>query len=303
MTLLLETGNGVLDTALDRIRPLFKVKHLEDIVVNRAREVILYTRGGRTIRTDKYLDLEYWLNLARVLANDAGLPWNGDTPRVSVQLPGGHRLEFLAGRCVKTGLSVAIRVKSGRRFQARDFGVTPDQEATLRALVADGGNIIISGGTGTGKTSFANWALTAVPLDDRVCIAEDVPELTVDNPNQQGFVVGRHGGTMSYDDVFDHLMRARPDRVLLGELSIPNAFPCLNFLNTGHRGFLTTIHANSPREVLDVSIWMRCGWAGHNVDRTVVTEFLERNVGAIVQISNHGGKRHVSEIYYPEPRR
>lgn len=294
-----DSGDAVVDTALDGIRDLFKGRAIEEIVCVRSNEVRIEAEGKWQVKKSNRWNLDYWLNLSRVLANSNGLAWDEDDPRVSCRLPGGHRYEFFGGKSVEEGISLAIRVKTNRPFTLADFGLSADREKAVVDAVVRGDNILISGGTSSGKTALANTMLRHLPAHERVLIAEDTPELVVNVANTSRYLVGRHGGKITYSDVFDHLMRARPDRVLLGELSVPNAFPSLLFLNNGHKGFLTTLHSNSPREALETAVWLRTGLAGHRIEQSIVTEFLSRNVDLVIQVHRRQGKRTITDIVTP----
>lgn len=294
-----ESGDAVVDTALDGIRDLFKQRHVEEIVAVRPGEVRIEAEGRWATKKHARWSLDYWTNLSRVLANANGLTWDEENPRVSCRLPGGHRFEFFGGKSVKAGLSVAIRVKGQRRFTLADFGASPEQAAVLVEAMTRGDNVLISGGTSSGKTALANVLLESVPAHERVLIAEDTEELRVQVENTSSFLIDRHGGKVTYANVFDHLMRARPDRVLLGELSVPNAFPALLFLNNGHKGFLATLHSNSVREALETAVWLRAGLDGHKIEQHIVTEFLARNVDLVIQVNRHSGRRRITEIVRP----
>lgn len=298
-----ETGNAVFDSQLDVLRPLFSKQGVQEIVAVRPREVRLELDGGRweTVNIPD-LTLERWEKVLSLLATRQGQHFGPDQPRVSARLPGGHRLDAMVGRAVGEGISVAIRVHRQAKRSYEDFGCPPALIERLRAAAVNGDNVVLSGGTSSGKTSLVNAYIRDVPLHERVLFAEEVSELQVPHENKAGFLLDRNNkeATVSYADVFDHAMRARPDRLWLGELSIPNAYPALLFLNNGHKGFLTSAHANNCTAALETGFWFRLSMAGYTMDRSAVFEFLKRNIDLVVHVERlSGGRRRAVEFWEP----
>lgn len=300
------TGDSVVDTALDPLRKHFKIKNVEDICINRPGELEILVKGDFKLTKDANLTLDYWINLARILASYKGLPWSEALPRVSCQLPGGHRFEVMGGTGVENGVSGAIRVRNLYRANYGLWGITAKEEAVIKSVVAAGGNIVLSGATGTGKTTLANLMLESIPPHERVCIVEDTPEFMVGVRNQSRFIVPRNAANtdadvLTYPIIFDHLMRIRPDRTLLGELSITNSYPALRFLNSGHGGFITTVHATSIKEFINRSVWFNINFKepAPNIAVELVAGYLEHKFDLAIQLVNVRGKRQVSELVLP----
>lgn len=249
------------------------------------------------------LTISYWDRLCNVLAATSGQIYSADyAPLVSTRLPQGHRFEAVVNRASETGISVSIRMKRDINLSFADFGLNEFDIVKIKKAVKDGSNIVISGGTSSGKTSFSNLLIESIPLEKRLFIIEDTRELNAPHSNKLSFVVARNekeeAKILGYDQVIDHAMRSRPDQVLLGEISIKNAHPCLLLLNTGHRGLLTTIHADSPEMVLEEGFAQRIELAGKVVDRSSLRDYLYSAIDLIIQIrKTPSGKRQADPVF------
>ena len=248
------------------------------------------------------LDLKYWETLCHVLANHWGLAFDPITqPRLSVMLPGGHRFEAMMGANVESKLSVSIRMRRYLKLSFMDYGLDPRHEEMITRLIEEGANILISGGTSSGKTTFMNMLLQSIPKDKRILILEDTRELNVPHENHVHYVVSRNekNPTLDYPQMIDHLMRSRPDIILMGELSMANAYPILRLLNSGHAGFMCTLHANSCEAALSWAIPQNIAFSGHETKG--VKEFLYEAVDLVIQLHrNDQGKRYVGELLFPK---
>ncbi len=166
-------------------------------------------------------------------------------------------------------------------------------------------NIIVSGGTSTGKTTFLNALLREVPAEERLILIEDTPELIVEHENKVGLVSvrGELGeAKVTANDLVSASLRMRPDRIILGELRGPEAFAFLRAINTGHPGSMTTIHADSPDGAVEQLV-MLVLQGGTKLGRDDVRHYVRQSVDVFVQLSRIGGRRNVeaviSERQYP----
>jgi Flp pilus assembly CpaF family ATPase len=248
------------------------------------------------------LDFNYWLNLCHVLANGNSLLFDpSNQPRVSVELPGGHRFEAMLGESVKNKLSVSIRLKRNIKLELEAFGLIGQLKQEIIARLQTGANIIISGGTSSGKTTFLNNLLRYVPKSKRILTVEDTYELNVDQLDQVNYLVSRNEAnpTINYPQIIDHLVRSRPDLIVCGEISVANAFPILRMLNSGHAGFMCTVHANTPELALSSAIPQNIVMAG--IEVLNISELLYQLVDVVIQLQRlDSGKRLVTEILFPK---
>lgn len=313
MTTLSKSGDPVVDAALKPLAGVFR-PGATDIVANKPREVWIEIAGkGWKKETVPELDSNGWRNINKVLANWTGASYDAvNSPTVSCRLPGGHRYEGMIGRGPADGVSVAIRVARKERFTVEDFGLAGGDAARVKEIVRTGGNFIVSGGTGSGKTSFFRAVSRSVPSDQRILTLEDPPELDLDRfPNHNVFTPARHGGGLPQSAFLDHFMRSRPDRVWLGELSMKNGFAAMMAMNTGHKGFGLTLHSNGALEALDSAfadrLVMNEDSKGSGPDPLRLSTVLRRTIDLVVQIEKRPEGRRVVELWEPqresEPRR
>ena len=290
------------------LKPLFQYLNIPDLVevnANKPTELRLEsaTEGTKFVKAHE-LDFRYWLSLCHILANGNGLHFDPvKQPRVSVELPGGHRFEAMIGDAVKKKLSVSIRIKRHINLQLEDFGISGNVKNSLVSLIEHGSNIVISGGTSSGKTTFLNCLLKYVPKDKRILSVEDTYELDIQHHDKANYLVSRNeqNATIGYPQMIDHLVRSRPDMIVCGEVSVANAFPILRMLNSGHAGFMCTVHANTPDLALNAAIPQNVVMSGINIPN--LENLLYQLVDMVIQLHRtSSGKRQVTEILFPKSK-
>jgi len=278
--------------------------------ITRPAQVILDRRGvGKTILPAPDLTLARIEDICRSLANHAGLRFDPETaPKLSCVIPEArHRFEALLGASVQTGVSLAIRCKHPFTPSWEQIGASPAVVAYLETAMLAEANIIVSGATNTGKTTLLNKLLGFLPDHRRVVVAEDAPELAIDRFwDGVGLLAAREAGgstgMIDWRQLYDHQMRATPDHVIFGEISTQNAFAALGALNSGITGFMCSIHAESPHQVLNRKFEQNIAWAGQSMPR--ISEFLAELVDVIVQIKrDRDGYRRITDIYEPRAGR
>ena len=291
------------------INPLLIYLNDQDLVeinVNQPQELRLEsaTHGVKFITVPE-LDFKYWLNLCHVLANGNGLFFDPTIqPRVSVELPGGHRFEAMIGDGVKNRLSVSIRLKRNIKLELEDFGLTGQLKDEIISMLSNGANIVVSGGTSSGKTTFLNTLLHYIPRSKRILAVEDTYELNIGHYDKVNYIVSRNEAnpTINYPQIIDHLVRSRPDLIVCGEISVANAFPILRMLNTGHRGFMCTVHANTPDLALSAAIPQNVVMSGITISN--VKKLLYQLVDLTIQLHRtDSGKRQITEVLFPKIHR
>lgn len=298
-----KSGDAVVDSILSTISPFFR-RGVIEIQAVRPGEMWLEIEGkGFVAERSPGLTREYWERLCGALANWKSSRYDPvDKPLVSCQLPGGHRFEGFVGVGPETGVSVSIRVFRGLDRTLADFGLNSELAAMVTQAVATGENILVGGGTSSGKTSLINVLLGTVPSNERVCSLEDTPELRLERfPNHVRLIVNRHGQSrVGVADYVDHFMRARPDRIIFGELSVRNAVSALVLLSTGHKGFKTTLHTSGCYAALRSAFPDRLRLAGVQVQPEVVFDFLVREVGLVLHAEKTPAGRRVVEFWRPK---
>ena len=243
--------------------------------------------------------------ICKALSNLHGHKFDIEThPKLSCVLPGGHRFECLLGSSVQSGISLAIRCKHPFTPTWEQIGVEGIIKDYLLDAIKCEQNIIISGGTNTGKTTLLNMLLATIPANRRIIAIEDTPELHIEKFwDGVGLLAERETsgqtGMLNYRQLYDHLMRATPDHPIFGEISTLNAFAALAVLNAGMTGFMCTIHAGSPHQAIHRKFDQNIAWAGETMPR--VPEFLCELVDVVVQIKRApNGWRRITDIFEPK---
>jgi len=311
---LIKMNDVVLSSQLKPLQPFLDHEHLIELSAIAPGAIGLELAGiGYEWQEAPLLTYDYWRGLCHILANGNGIQFDPETqPRIATALPGGHRFEALLGKSVETGLSVSIRMYRQISLELEDFGLTGELKAEVIAAVEAAKSILISGGTSSGKTTFLNRLIQYIPLNLRVLTVEDTREIRIPHLNHVSYVVsgtpisqaskGLPSQEQTYPLMIDHLMRSRPDIIISGELSVPNAFPILRLLNTGHGGFMCTVHANSPELALEEAIPTNIRLSGMEIANAA--EFMRKTIDLVIQLHKVGlGKRQVTDLWFPKTGR
>jgi pilus assembly protein CpaF len=191
-----------------------------------------------------------------VIANHLGKRLDEDNPLLNAQLPDGSRIAAVIPPVVRPAPALTIRKFTSRRFTADDLIARGTLSAPLAEFLSDhirmGKTVLISGGTGTGKTTLLNVLAQAIPDEERIVVIEDTAELRIQKPNVMAVEcqTDTFKARISFDDLLRSALRWRPDRIILGEVRGTEARTLLDSFNTGHAGSLATIHANSAEKAL-----------------------------------------------------
>jgi type IV secretion system protein VirB11 len=297
-----------------------------DIYVNRPRELWVETTGGGIERHEAPgLDEGTLARLARQIAALSHQGISREHPLLSATLPDGSRIQIVAPPATRGPLALAIRKHVSPELSLSDyvasgaFGETKAREGfersesdrALAAMLAAGDlsgmlaaavkarkNILVSGGTSTGKTTFLNALLREVPAEERLILIEDTPELFVRNENYVGLVAARSAlgeAQVETDDLVSASLRMRPDRIILGELRGREAYSFLRAVNTGHPGSMTTVHADSPERAVEQLVLLVLQ-GGTQLSRDDVRHYVSQTIDVFVQLTRRGGRRRVAEV-------
>src|SRR5713101_9281603 len=242
---------------LRAIEPFIKDPEISDIMVNGEHGVFL-EKEGRLEQVPGVMIREQSLRVAaRNIARALGDEVSEEKPILDSRLPDGSRVGIVLSPVSVTGTALTIRKFQNQRYTADELvrigTLHPDVLRVLRQAVLDRQNMIISGGTGTGKTTLLNALSAFIPDEERVIVIEDTSEIQMNKPNLVRFEARREQPglpAVTIRDLLRATLRMRPDRILLGEVRGEEAFDLLQALNTGHAGSLSTIHANSAPQIL-----------------------------------------------------
>jgi pilus assembly protein CpaF len=237
-------------------------------------------------------------NIARRLGDDI----SEAKPILDSRLPDGSRVAAVIPPCSINGVTLTIRKFNSRHFALADLiraNTLPECLASeLTRHVLDRKNILISGGTGTGKTTLLNVLTNFIPDDQRLVVIEDTAEIHVQRPNLVRFEARREQNglpAVTIRELLKATLRHRPDRIILGEIRGGEAFDLLQLLNTGHSGTLSTVHATSAQQGL--SRFTSCVLqSGVELPYHAIKSNIADSLNVIVQIERRPGQRFVSEV-------
>jgi type IV secretion system protein VirB11 len=318
-------GGVYLAAFLAPFAPWLARSDVTDILVNRPGEVWIETIGG-SMQAYPAPDVTA-RSLTRLAAQIARVSRQGisrETPLLAASLPSGERIQIVLPPATRGDVALAIRKHvvadltlsdyasggafSSVRLKPKDKPAKPvkpakkardgDVAALLQAAVAGRKNILVSGGTGTGKTTFLNALLKEMPSTDRLVLIEDAAEIQLSHANAVG-LIGVKGDTgqarISVDDLLQAALRMRPDRIIVGELRGVEALTFLRAVNTGHPGSVSTIHADSPDGALEQLALMSLA-AGASLTHSDLITYARSVVDVIVQLERVDGVRKVREV-------
>jgi len=237
-------------------------------------------------------------NIARRLGDDI----SEFKPILDSRLPDGSRVAAVIPPCSLSGVTLTIRKFNSRHFEIEDLIRTGTLDRGLANRLEDyllqRRNLLISGGTGSGKTSLLTALGKFIPADERILLIEDTAEIQLGHENLVRFEARREqNGTpaVSIRDLLKAALRHRPDRILLGEVRSGEAFDLLQLLNTGHSGTISTIHASSARQGL--SRFASCVLqSGVELPYRAIKTNIGDSLNVVIQIERRPGRRFISEV-------
>ncbi len=289
------------------IEPLLADDSITEVMVN-AYDKVYVERAGKVEKTDiRFVDDAHVLRIVDKIVSQVGRRIDESSPMVDARLPDGSRVNAIIPPLALRGPTLTIRKFARDPYTINDliaFGSISAKAAQFLAACVRGKlNILISGGTGTGKTTTLNAMSAFVPNDERVVTIEDAAELQLQQehvitlearpPNIEG------QGEVRIRELVRNALRMRPDRIIVGEVRGPETLDMLQAMNTGHEGSLTTIHANSPRDALS-RLETLVLTAGVELPHRAIREQIASAFDLLVQISRlvDGSRRitHVAEV-------
>jgi pilus assembly protein CpaF len=237
-------------------------------------------------------------NIARRLGDDI----SESKPILDSRLPDGSRVAAVIPPCSLRGVTLTIRKFNARHFEMEDLIHVGTLDRVLANRIEDyvlaRKNILISGGTGTGKTTLLNILGKFIPEDERILLIEDTAEIQMTQPNLIRFEARQAQNGMpgvAIRDLLKAALRHRPDRIILGEIRGGEAFDLLQLLNTGHSGTLSTIHANSAKQGL--ARFTSCVLqSGVDLPYRAIKTNIGDSLNVIVQVERRPGRRFISEV-------
>ena len=305
--------NMVLAHKLRLLDPYLKLK-ANELIFNKPCELdIDYGDKWEKITGEEMRKFDYdFLNdFVTQLATIRRQKFNEKNPALSCELPSPYNRYRVQAQhknsLFNSDIVVDIRIPSQTRFELENFELSQKIQnfgwtyAKIRALIRNKKNVLISGGTGSGKTSFLNSLLGEIDENQRVVSIEDSQELNLDHiKNKTQLAVPKDTNEIyGYQKAINNALRLKPERLLLGEIDIRNTFSFLRINNTGHEGSLSTLHANNPQDAIKALITnIVLGGDLQNPDDDMLKELITTAVDYIIQIKRVGATRIVTDILY-----
>ena len=292
------------ETILPFLRP---IEHLilddsiSEIMVNGAERVFVERAGVVQAVSNLTLSEKSLMIAVKNIARRLGDNISDDKPILDSRLPDGSRVAAVIPPCSIHGVTLTIRKFNSRHFSIHDLvacrSLTEELARKLKGCVEARQNILISGGTGTGKTTLLNALGKLIPDTDRILLIEDTSEIQLDKPNLVRFEARQAQPGLSAVTIRDLLkasLRHRPDRIILGEIRGGEAFDLLQLLNTGHSGTLSTVHASSAQQA--ISRFTSCVLqSGIELPYRAIKTTIGDSLNVIIQLERRPGQRFVSE--------
>ena len=316
-----------LDSYLAPLAPYLARSDITDLYINRPGELWTESLGGAIERVEvPALSRTVLARLARQIAAASAQGINREHPLLAASLPDGARVQIVLPPATRGEIAIAIRKHVVAGLSLDDYEASgafdnvgststtavpsnpagtsiagAELKVMLREAVRQRKNILISGGTSSGKTTFLNALLAEVPREERLILIEDTAELQLAHENAVGLIAARGAlgeAEISAEDLLIAALRMRPDRIILGEMRGREALTFLRAVNTGHPGSLSTIHADSPSRAID-QIALLVMQAGTRMAWDDIARYVRRSLDVVVQLGRGGGRRIVEAVEWP----
>jgi pilus assembly protein CpaF len=294
---------AALDYFLSPIGALMADETVREVMINGADQVFIEQGGELKLSDAKFNDEEQLMAAVRNIAQYVGVHLKEDVSRFDARLPAGHRVHVVLPPVARQGVSVTIRKHSKSSFGLPELvklgSISEESTGFLRSAMVKEQNMVIAGGTGTGKTTFINALSALIPNTDRIVTIEDAAELQLEQehvvsletraPDRRGM------GAVTIRDLLHSSLRMRPDRIIVGECRGGEALDLLQAMNTGHGGSMSTVHANSPIETLR-RLETLALFSGEDIPLRFLRAQVASAINVVVQLQRLGGKRAVAAI-------
>jgi pilus assembly protein CpaF len=291
-------------TGLGPLEPLLADTTISDIMVNGYAICYIERFGKLELTPVRFRDNAHLQQIITRIVSRVGRRIDESSPMADARLPDGARVNAIIPPLAIDGPVLSIRRFGGSPLRVKDMvainSATPEMLAFLAACVKAKLNCLVSGGTGTGKTTMLNALSSFIPDGERVITIEDAAELQLQQkhvvrletrpPNIEG------KGEVIARDLVKNALRMRPDRIIIGECRGGEVLDMLQAMNTGHEGSMTTVHANTPRDALS-RVEAMVGMGGVQMSEALIRQTIARSLNVIIQLTRGtDGKRRITSI-------
>ena len=319
---------AALNSYLLPLKQFLEKDGVNEISINDPKELWIEYKGEMIKKPLETFDLNHLKDLARLVAQATDQRVSEEEPLLSATLPDGYRIQIVfPPACENTKVVMSIRKKSALNWTLDDYEkmhafdaikITEEENKNniilakllkagktkdfLQRAILYKKNIIVSGGTSTGKTTFSNAMLKSIPSEERLITVEDAREVDLDNhPNKVHLLASKCGqgrANVNTQNLIEACLRLRPDRIIVGELRGAEAFSFLRAINTGHPGSISTLHADTPQMALE-QLKLMVMQANLGMSPDEILKYIKNVVDIVVQLKRgEKGVRFVSNIYF-----
>lgn len=289
---------------LGPLEPLMADSTISDILVNTYRQVYVERRGKLELSDARFENEAHLLKIIDKIVSGIGRRVDESSPMVDARLLDGSRVNAIIPPVAVDGAILSIRRFAVIPLLMKDFlqlkSLTPEMAEIIEGLVKAKVNLLISGGTGTGKTTLLNILSGNIPATERVITIEDAAELQLQQPHvvrleiRPPNIEGK--GEVTPRMLVRNSLRMRPDRIIVGEVRGAEVVDMLQAMNTGHEGSMTTVHANTPRDAL-IRLENMIGMAGFNLPSKAMRQQISSALTAVIHVSRlSDGRRKLTSI-------
>lgn len=303
-----EVFRDAIANLLAPIGDLLKDPSVSEIMINGPFDIFIEKKGQCIRVSNRFPDDEALMASMRAIAQSVGRIIDADNPRLDARLPDGSRIAVVIPPMARAGVTVAIRKFSEEKLGLKDlinFGSLSQEGARfLDCCMYLGKNTLVSGGTGSGKTTMLNVLGGRMPKHQRLLIIEDAAELQIKADHVVRFETRKANPDrgikeVNIRDLVESALRLRPDRIIVGEVRGPEALDLLNAMGTGHDGSMGTVHANSPDDAC-TRLETLCLMGETRIPPDAIRKMVGNALHLIVQCARYhdGGRRtsHISEV-------
>jgi pilus assembly protein CpaF len=301
----------VIERALGPVQEFLQDPGVSEVLINGHDQIFVERNGKLELTNAKFPDEDNLRAAINSIAQSVGRRIDKDEPRLDARLPiiegspaSGSRIAAVLSPISRQGTVISIRKFTASKISPNDYikygTISPDAWMFLDLCMFLGKNIIVSGGTGSGKTTLLSLLCSRIPKGQRVLVIEDSSELQIDYDHivrfetRQADAIGK--GEVTIKDLLKSALRLRPDRIIVGEVRSSEALELVNAMNTGHKGSMGTVHANTPEDAIVRLEALAAGGDAKISEKALVSQVASA-VDIIVQISRYSdGSRKVGAI-------
>lgn len=289
---------------LGPIWPLLQDEKVTEVMINSFDEIWVEIKGKIQKTDAKFINEDALRSAANNIAQSVGRRINDEEPRLDARLPNGYRVHAVIPPCARKGTTLAIRKFSTVQFTFKDYitigAMTSDAAQFLDICMKLGKNVLVSGGTGSGKTTLLSVLSNRIPKGQRIIVIEDSSELKVEYEHVVFFetkMADEAGkGEVTIRDLLKSSLRLRPDRIIVGEVRGSESLELVQAMNTGHKGCMGTIHANSAEDAL-VRLEALAQGGDSKLSEKALRHQIASAIDIVVQISRYpDGSRRLGSI-------